>query len=158
MKKLFLPVIILCIAQAVNADDSTDFFDGIAREFFQPFTDMTKLEGGEFNGYYLVQPDDNIPYREVSMFSWPAYGEYGLKYFSYSKRTSSDATNSIIEIYGQQFSLGFLKDEANGWPRDIMWSGGAFWTFAYNGKTFLSYITNQLGANAWYAAHVCCLI
>ena len=148
--KSILYMLILCVAQIAYSDD---FFDGIAGEFFQPFTSMTKLEG-EFDGYYLVQPDDSIPYREVSMFSWPAYGEYGLKYFSYSKRTSSDATNSIIEIYGQQFSLGFLNDDENSSPRDIMWSGGEFWTFEYNGKTFLSYITNQLGANGWMFAHV----
>ena len=154
MKKMILPIIILRVTQLTHADDSTDFFDGIAGEFFQPYsnTNMTKIEGS-FNTNYFVQPEDNIPYEVIKYFGWPENYEYGIKYFSFSFRTNKEVKDSIIEIYRQQFSLGFLRDEVDGSPRQIMPSSGEFWTFEYNGKTFLSYITHQAGANAWYAKH-----
>ena len=157
MKKVILPIILLCITQLAHADDSADFFDGIIGEFFQPYSDanMTKIEGG-FDWRRVEESErreNSLPFSEMRFFYPPENDKYGIKYFAHTDRTDG-GSGSMIEIYGQQFSLGFSEDEVDGWPREIMPSSVEFWLVNYAGKTFLSLTAYQAGANAWYAAHV----
>ncbi len=147
MKKLTL--LIFCIT--INAIVQAQSFSGlIEQEFFNPSTpfEITEVEG-YFNGVYLVQSHDNIPYTEIKIFDNQNFDSpySSLKYYSYSNRTSETVAESIIEIYGQSFSLRYRKNiSGENMVRDIMWSAGKLWRFNYMNEEYLCYVTHWLNA------------
>jgi hypothetical protein len=147
MKKI--PVSIIVFFNTLQLLYSADnIFAYISGDFFQEYNNVTAING-RFNIHYLVQPSDNIPYEEITIFSlndsdnYDERDKYKIRYFDGSRTTASPSLESIIEIYGQQFPLGYLDDDHR-WPRDFRWHTGEFWLFEYNGKTFLCYTASAI--------------
>ena len=156
MKKLFLSIIIVFFStlQLLYPDDNV--FSCISGDFFQVYSNVTAINGS-FTGSYLVQPSDNIPYEEIQFFrlhdsdNYEEYDKYKIRYYSNYHSTGSPFIESIIEIYGQQFPLGYLDDNPR-CPRDLRPHTGDFWLLEYDGKTLLCCIASAIPSD--YVSYV----
>jgi hypothetical protein len=100
MKKPFFLLAIIFLVFAVSCDSSQNVNLNEKNESndFIPVT-LTKLTGS-FDGSYLVQGDDKIPYIQVEIFNGTSFN---LRYYSNSLRTTSIDIGSIIQLNGKQF-------------------------------------------------------
>ncbi len=142
MKKIMIILLLITVTTLVYAQD---FSEVITQGVFNLTpVELTEIEGF-FNGVYLVQSKDNIPYTEVDIFDNRNLDSpySSLKYYSYLNRTNETVTESIIEIYGQQFSLGRAVSENRDFAFDIAADHpGEMWYFRYDDKEYLCYVAS----------------